>query len=330
MEKGKIRLLFGVSIAAAFAFALVIRLANPLLAGFPHLPDQGPAWYFWKLPQPSAAARLSAWVLYGLHQIATWLYVRAVIVSRERKDSRAMRLTSIALLGNLAFIVLHFIQTHLFYDALAKDMPIFTSQDSVIGMLVIVLAMLAPVRGLFFGKKVKFPARALEFLRRYHGYYIAWALVYTFWFHPMDGDWRLVIGFLYMFLLFIQLSFAATEMHFKLPWIAILEVGVAVHGTVVALLSGQAAWTMFLFGFLFLFIATQIYGFKAPRIVRIVAVLAYAAGAAVAYYFRGYGRLFEIAIIPATLYAGAFLLTYLIAAGQKAVSAMAGERQADS
>ncbi len=312
--------------AAAIVFTLVIRWADPLLDRFRHLPDQGPSWYFWKLPEPSTAARLSGWVLFALHQLFTWLFVRSVMKSREDKNPHPLRLTLIALLGNLVFIVLHFVQTHLFYDGLAQDMPIFTSQDSVIGMLMIVLALLVPVRGLFFGKKIPLPARALSFIRRYHGYYIGWALVYTFWFHPMDGDWQLVFGFLYMFFLFIQVSFAATSIHVSIPWITLLEVFVAGHGTVVAILNGQAVWPMFLFGFLFLFIATQVFGLKVPTVVRLLVIGAYLAGVGAVYFFRGYEKLFEISFIPITLYAGAILLPMLISGGQKLVEVIAGRR----
>jgi hypothetical protein len=324
MERRTIIILFIVSLCAAALFAGLIRLADPLLDRFPHLPDQGPAWYFWKLPEATMAARISAWVLYGLHQLLTWLFVRGVLKSRDEKSSKPLRLTVIALAGNLAFIVLHFIQTHLFYDGLAQDMPIFTSQDSVIGMLMIVLAMLVPVRGLFFGKKIGQPVRAMEFIRRYHGYFIGWALVYTFWFHPMDGDWQLVFGFLYMFFLFIQVSFAATFIHRLVPWITLLEVFVAVHGTLVAFWSGSAIWPMFLFGFLLVFIVTQLFGLKMPAVFRVIAIVLYAIGVGVVYYFRGYAKLFEITFIPLTLYAGAVLLPLLVALGQRLVLAVSG------
>jgi hypothetical protein len=166
-----------------------------------------------------------------------------------------MRLTLIALLGNLVFIILHFVQTHVFYDGLAQDVPIFTSQDSFIGMLMIILALMVPVRGLFFSKKIPQQARALDFVRRYHGYYIGWALVYTFLLQPMDGGWQLVFGFLYMTFLFIQTIFAATFIHFSDSWIAFIEVFAAAHGTTAANMNGQSALPIFLFGFLSLFTA---------------------------------------------------------------------------
>ena len=54
-------------------------------------------------------------------------------------------------------------------------------------MLVWVLLMENPRRGLVFGKKIAFPKRVTSVARRYHGYYFAWATVYTFWYHPMEA-----------------------------------------------------------------------------------------------------------------------------------------------
>ncbi len=40
------------------------------LAGVPHLPDSGPSWYYWKLPEPTLWGRVTAWGMYALHQIS--------------------------------------------------------------------------------------------------------------------------------------------------------------------------------------------------------------------------------------------------------------------
>lgn len=327
MEKKKENKIFIISLVVALGLSLLIRLADPLLDRFTHLPDQGPTWYYWKLPQPENLARITAWLGYGLQQLFTWLFVRAVMKSLQEKRKASLRLSLLGLLGSLFFIVLHFMQTHLFYDGLAQDVPIFTSQDSVIGMLIVILIMAIPARGLFFGKKIPVKQRVIEFIRNYHGYFITWALVYTFWFHPMDGDWILVIGFFYMFLLFIQVGLAATSLHFNLAWITVLEAFVAVHATVVAVLSGQAIWPMFLFGFLGVLIITQIYGLKLPIVVRLGVSALYLIGAGVVYYFRGYEKIYEITFIPLILYAGALLLIIMIQFGQWLVDWMAGIRK---
>jgi hypothetical protein len=59
----------------------------------------------------------------------------------------------VALLMNAFFIALHFLQTHIWYDGLAQDVSVWSSQVSVIIMLVWILLMENSRRGLFFGKK---------------------------------------------------------------------------------------------------------------------------------------------------------------------------------
>lgn len=317
----KTSLLFLVAVFVSILLTVGIWLLDPLLDRFPHLPDQGPSWYYWKLPQPEVLSRITGWTGYILHQLFVWLCVCAFIKSKS-SGGKVMKINIIALTGNLFFILLHLLQTHLFYDGLAQDVPIWTSQYSVIGMLMIILIMLVPRRGIFFGKMRTLPDKIRGFFRQYHGYYISWALVFTFWFHPMDGDGQLLLGFFYMFLLFLQFSFAGTYIHFKISWITLLEVFVTFHGTIVALLNNQPFWTMFCFGFLFMFIVTQVHGLTGNRIIRTGAVVLYIAGVVIAYYFRGYGKIYEITFIPFILYGAAFVLAVIVGIGQKLVEKM--------
>jgi hypothetical protein len=92
-----------------------------------------------------------------------------------------------ALGGNALFIGLHWLQTRLWYDGLAQDVHEVTSFASVAVMLVVILIMENHRRGLFFGRKVSLVSAAGEVARKYHGYYFAWAIVYTFWYHPMEN-----------------------------------------------------------------------------------------------------------------------------------------------
>ena len=66
-------------------------------------------------------------------------------------------------------LLLHILQTHLWYDGLAQDVPIWSSQYSVIVMLVLILFLMIPERGIFLGTKVRLPAPALGFIQRWHG-----------------------------------------------------------------------------------------------------------------------------------------------------------------
>ena len=141
------------------------------------------------------------------------------------------------LLINVVFIFLHLVQTHIWFDGLAQDTPIMSSQGSVIVMLAIALILENPRRGLIMGRKIgkPFTTQVVGFFRRTHMYIFSWALVYTFWFHPMATDPQLVSGFFYMFLLFTQVSLAWTPVHLNKGWIILLEIYVASHAVIVAI-----------------------------------------------------------------------------------------------
>ena len=46
-----------------------------------------------------------------------------------------------------------------------------------------------------------FPRWLTEAARRYHGYYFAWAIVYTFWYHPMEATTGHLIDYVSVFVL---------------------------------------------------------------------------------------------------------------------------------
>lgn len=306
----RLRTVFVIALAASVALTALIAALGPLLSSVPHLPDQGAAWYFWKLPAPTFWSRFTSWGFYALHQISVWLLV--FLAMRERQDPRKLSRINIAFLGvNLLFILAHILQTHLWYDGLAQDVPIWTSQYSVIVMLVIMLFMLNPRRGLLLGRKFPYSQAGLAFVNRWHGLYISWALVYTFWFHPTEGSIGLLVGFFYMFLLLTQLSMAGTSYHFAIAWITALEFTVGLHGPIIAIQNGYASWPMFAAGFLFMTVFTQQYGFKMPTWGRVLVFAIYAAGVGILYWYRGYARLYEVLFIPAALYGGAIALALL-------------------
>jgi hypothetical protein len=309
-ENRSLKATFIIALAASVLLTALIMALGPLLAGVAHLPDQGAAWYFWKLPSPTFWSRFTSWGLYGLHQAAVWVLV--ALSMREKKHTGGLTRINVAfLLVNLLFILLHILQTHVWYDGLAQDVPIWSSQFSVIIMLVIMLFMLNPRRGLILGKRFPYSAPGLRFVNKWHGLYISWALVYTFWFHPTEGSIGLLFGFFYMFLLLTQLSMANTKVHYLLPWVTALEFLVGLHGPVIAIQNGYASWPMFAAGFLFMTAFTQQYGFTLKPWARALVFAVYAAGVGVMYWFRGYNHLYEILFIPAALYGGAIALALL-------------------
>jgi len=302
-------------IAFSVAFTALIWWAGQRLDAIQLLPDQGAAWYYWKLPEPTFWTRLTAWGFYALHQIALWTLI-FYAQTRVKTYSKGLHPVNVWALGvNAFFILLHFVQTHIWYDGLAQDVSIFSSQGSVILMLVAILLMENQRRGLFLGKKVSFTKRIGSFARKYHGYLFAWATVYTFWYHPMANTPGHLVGFLYMFLLLLQGSLFLTRIHLNKWWTLTQEVAVGVHGTLVAIFQGQGLWPMFAFGFAGIFILTQMHGLGWSRLVRWLVGGIYVAAALFIYSGRGWVQLNEIVRIPVIEYLLVFVLAGLIALG---------------
>jgi hypothetical protein len=225
------------------------------------LPDQGFAWYYWKLPEPTFWTRFSVWGLYGVHQLGLWGLIAYAQAKRPAYSGVLHPVNVAAIVFNLVFIGLHILQTRYFYDGLAQDTAVASSQFSVIFMLVFILIMENRRRGLFFGRSIDFVDKPAGFLRHYHGYYFSWAIVYTFWFHPIEDNIGHLLGNFYTFLLLFQGSLFFTRYHRDRVWTCLLEVFVLIHGAMVAYLtiSGDH-WKMFIFGFLAMFVITQMHG----------------------------------------------------------------------
>lgn len=301
-------------IAFSLVFTALIWWAGRLLADVPHLPDAGPSWYYWKLPAPTFWSRATAWGGYLLHQIASWGLI-AYAQTRVRRYTSGLHPVNIAALGvNALFIALHFVQTHIWYDGLAQDVSIFSSQGSVILMLVWVLLMENRRRGLFFGRPAPVGKEIVQAARTYHGYVFSWAAIYTFWYHPMENSAGHLIGFVYMFLLLVQGSLFFTRAHTNRWWTFALEVMVLVHGTLVALMQSGARglWPMFFFGFLGIFIITQMHGLGLSGRVRWALLALYAGAAVWVYSWRGWERLSEVVRIPLIEYLCVVVLAGLI------------------
>lgn len=316
-------LLIAGSIAFLIITAATALLAPSVVARFhPLPPDQGPAWYYWQLPAVSALARTTYWLGYGLHQVLIFVllfkakaaadYQKNRIDALEKRGRPVSRFNVIVMAVNVLFVALHLIQTYLWYDGLAQDVPIWTSQGSVIVMLVILLYLETPHRGLIWGKSFQ-PSRAVfDFVMKFHGIYIAWAITYTFWFHPMEGNWGLLSGFIYMFLLFIQLSMFNTRLHMNRKWLVLLEAFVAVHGTLITVYKHNPIWPMFMVGFLIMFVLTQMHEFAWAYRFRWPLLIVFCAGVLALYVFvRGITMIYEITFIPVALYGGALVLVLI-------------------
>lgn len=298
----------------SFLFTALIWAAGGWLADTRAqlLPDTGASWYYWKLPEPTFWSRASAWGLYALHQVALWGLIYYAQTRPHRYTTGLHRVNVAALSVNALFIVLHFIQTHIWYDGLAQDVSIFSSQGSVILLLVAVLLMENQRRGLVWGKKAPISQEIGRFVRRYHGYLFAWAAVYTFWYHPMESTSGHLIGFVYMFFLLLQGSLFFTRVHINRWWTLTQEVMVLVHGTLVAVMQGNGIWPMFAFGFAGLFVITQMHGLGLALRTRLGLLALYVLLVVWVYSDRGVAQLNEIIRIPLIEYVVMFLMAGLI------------------
>ena len=268
---------------------LLIFLLEPLLReNFPPLnPDTGPADYFWKLNVRDALTMVVTWTFYGANQASVWIVI--IWASREYNkegldSNKLVKYITVMAVILVSFTLLHLLQTQIWYDGLAQDVPIWTSQGSVIVMLALLLVMQNPQRGLFFGKKagkIMRPEVAQVFMGS-HPFIFSWALVYTFWFHPMDSSPALLSGFFFMGLLFIQMTMAYTRIHVNKWWVLVVESYVTIHAVIVALAQwldfGQdpPMWPMFLLGFMAMIVFTYIHGLGLKNWVRWLIVVLYA------------------------------------------------------
>ena len=251
------------------------------------------------------------------HQLVIW----GLLFYAQRnglKYTKALHPVNVlALLANLFFVFLHLGQTAIWYDGLAQDVAIWSAQGSVVILLVLVLLMENPRRGLAFGVRAPGLKTAAEVTRRYHGYFFSWAVIYTFWYHPMEDTVSHLLGTFYTLLIMLQGSLFYTRSHVARGWTIWLEVMVVVHGAMVAWLSHNQ-WPMFFFGFLAIFVVTQMHGLGWPRWLRAIFVLAYVAAAVVVYAGKGLvPSVVEIMRIPAVEYGSVFVLALLLTAGAR-------------
>ena len=247
----------------------VILAVGPYSEGLLLEPDRGNMWYFWQLAEPTAITRLSAWLPFSMHWIAMWYLISKGRSERPRYVFGLHKFNLWAIAVNVFFVLLHIAQTKIWYDGLAQDTHEATSMGSVVIMLFAIMLMENKRRGLVFGKKFEFMFEAGEVVRRYHGYYFSWAIIYTFWYHPVELTQGHLAGFAYMFLLFFQSSLFFTRFHINRWWTMSLEILFTVHGALVAyfiLQKGQnGPWSMFFFGGVTLFLITQMHGLGLSR-----------------------------------------------------------------
>ena len=296
--------------------------------------DQGATWYFWMLPESQRdllASQTTAWILYAAHQLSVWA---TIFVAQKEYNSNGgflaeginkeqgpkytkgiRRINKIAMGTNLLFWVLHLLHTHIWYDALAPSVHEMSSQGSVILMLVIVLMMEGPKRGLFVGNPgYVWSLEAVEVAKRYHGYVFSWAVIYTFWYHPMESYLGHLFGFFHVFIVMLQGSLIYTTAHVNRYWRMVCEAWVFLHGMVISMQTlSSNSWPMFTFGFGAIFALTQLPGLPCLQnkhlLVRCIPAIIYAIVYVSVYVsVVQWTKPYVIVFIPMAEYLGAIFL----------------------
>lgn len=288
----------------------------------------GSWWYMWQLQDATIWTRLSAWLPYSIHQIAIWFLIAEARRERPRYIFGLHSFNVWALGINSFFIVLHIFQTKLFYDGLAQDTHEATSMGSVVLMLFLIFLMENRRRGMFFGKSVKFMSNVGDTVRRYHGYYFSWAVVYVFWYHPVEMTQGHLAGFAYMMLLLLQSSLFFTRFHTNRYWTVFLETLFVIHGAVVAWFimdrGDNGPWSMFLFGGMAVFLITQMHGLGLSRNGKLAIALPMLAVMAT-FYINFPDTLVGVTRLPLINYIGTllmFVIVWLLIRGGRLVQAL--------
>lgn len=238
----------------------IIGLTAVNLSGFQIVGHTVAFAYPWRLTEPNAMANLTAWGGYLLHNLLAWAII--YFAQREKpKYANNLRWFNWAMIGiTIFFSLLHVVQTQYFYDGLAQSVPEITALGSVAVMLIIIIILETPRRGLILGHKFKFKEGFIYIVRKYHSYFFTWAIIYDYWYHPTVDTFGHLMGFYYNFLIMVQATLLFNRAHLNKWWTFFLESFVLIHAVAVAIFQGQAMWPMFAFGFGAMIILTQMYG----------------------------------------------------------------------
>lgn len=313
-------LLAGVALSALFTVVIAATAAG--LANFEIIGKTVPFAYPWRLINPTAFSRLTAWGGYLLHNFIVWMIIFQARRARPKYSSQLRWYNWAMIATNIAFVALHWVQSHLWFDGLAQDVPELSALGSVALLLVVVVIIETPRRGLIFGKKLKFHQQFVKIAREYHGYLFSWAIIYTFWYHPTAGTVGHLAGFFYMFMLFVQSALIFNRAHLNRFWTFTLEAFVLIHGTVVAVFQGNDMWPMFAFGFGAMIVLTQMYGLGLNTWKKRLLAAGFVVSAVAAYAIMGrLGSIHEIVRIPMLDYGVIFLLYGIFLISSKVLNA---------
>lgn len=308
-------IIFSVIVCLAIIALGTVTIQFELAAKDPAAPDMwlATAFYKWQIANPDFWSRATVWIGFALHNLLIWLTIYWAVEKSPRTYTETLKPVNYWALGiNVVFIALHYLQTAFFYDGIAQDVPSWTAQLTVIMMLFIILAMENRRRGIFFGRKIPFRQEFYRWMRTYHGYAFSFAVIYTFWFHPMVFTWGHLLGFVQVILVMIQGSMMFTRMHLNKTWVVLIELLVLPHAALVAIDQGKGLIYMFAFGFLSMFIISQMHTFNLKPWVKTLAYTGFAVTILITYLFgKPFYHINEVIRIPIVEYSMIFT-TYVL------------------
>ena len=172
-------------------------------------------------------------------------------------------------------------------------------------LLIWVLLMENYTRGMVAGHPLPLSKEVVSFARKYHAYYFSWAIIYNFWYHPMEATLGHLWGICYTFLLLLQGSLFFTKIHLNTWW------KLALHGVIVPLNQPYTLWPIFLYGCLSVFVIMRMHIREIGWRVKLVCLLTLAS--CILYYWnKPLHRLNEPLRVPIMDYVGVFLLTGIL------------------
>ena len=109
----------------------IIAVTAVRLTGFQIVGSTVAFAYPWRLVEPTVMSQLTAWVGYVLHNIFVWGIIYIVRKNKPKFRSELRWYNWALLIGNLVFVGLHILQTQVYYDGLAQDVPEITALGSL-------------------------------------------------------------------------------------------------------------------------------------------------------------------------------------------------------
>ena len=242
-------------------------------------------WYYWQLPpnETTSLTRLFVWLSYSAHQLTIWAsiyYAQKKKTNREipgpKYSDTLLKIHWFPLIVNLFFNILHVVQTHTTYNGLAGDVAESSSVGAFNMFLILILLLEYRDRGLAFGwptarnkdkisRKLRLSQGSVNLLRKYHGYAFAWGTIYNLWYHPLENTWAHVTGYIHIWLILVQGSLMYTNLHLNKYWRLTVESWPIIHATLTVYQVErppqiEGLWPLFCFGFLWMFVVTQLFG----------------------------------------------------------------------